>query len=392
MKMKESALVSIIVPVYNIENYIEKCLESIKEQTFSNLEVLVIDDGSTDQSGVICDEFAEKDDRFIIIHKSNAGLVSARKKGLELAHGEYCLHIDGDDWIEPRMVECLLRRAERDQSDLVQSGFITSRGQKTCYDDFFLDEISESARTDILQQWLEQKPFLGSQMVTKIYKTSFIKKCYMFVPDEHSYGEDYLAYLFVLKNAVKISSVPDIFYHYTLREDSLSHKYRSIEKLFKVDLFLMELYGKLVEFFPLCDKELIEESLLRINIFGVQQFIEATGNHLQYYLYPDIDHIRGKKIVIYGAGKMGRDFYLQISSYEDINIVSWVDKNYEHCSYDFCRVNPIDSINEDSFDFVIIAIKDKKEAYTAAKELHLRLGVDEEVILWDYMRKDICTF
>lgn len=392
MKMKESALVSIIVPVYNIENYIVKCLESIKEQTYSNLEVLVIDDGSTDNSGVICDEFAKRDNRFVVTHKPNAGLVSARKKGLALAQGEYCLHIDGDDWIEPDMVKCLVERAETDQSDIVQSGFITSLGKKVVFKDFFMYDINETLRTELLQLWLTQKPALDSQLFTKIYKTSFIKKWYAHVPDEHSYGEDCLAYLFILKHAERISSVSNIFYHYTIREDSLSHNNNSLNKLLKIDLFLFELYEKLLENFPLCDKETVEEMGLRTKVCSIQQYVEGIGNHIQYYLFPDLATLRGKKVVIYGAGKVGRDFYIQISSYQDINIVAWVDKKYEYCSYEYCQVKPVSNIKDVEFDALIVAIRDKNKACMIANELTSTMSIDEEKIIWDYLRKDICTF
>ncbi len=93
--------VSVIVPVYNVIDYLEPCLNSLKDQTLENIEIIVVDDGSTDGSGDICDKFAENDPRFRIIHKKNEGLSAARNDGLDIARGQYTMFVDGDDWVEP---------------------------------------------------------------------------------------------------------------------------------------------------------------------------------------------------------------------------------------------------------------------------------------------------
>ena len=94
-------MVSVIVPVYNISGYLERCLQSILSQTYVDLEIILVDDGSEDSSGQICDQYAEIDNRIRVIHKKNGGLVSARKAGVSAASGDYVVWVDGDDWIEP---------------------------------------------------------------------------------------------------------------------------------------------------------------------------------------------------------------------------------------------------------------------------------------------------
>lgn len=110
-------LVTVIVAVYNIEKYIERCVDSLLKQTYQNLEIILVDDGSTDGSGNICDAYKEKDSRILVIHKKNGGLSDARNAGMEVATGEYIGYVDGDDWLEPRMYEkmvdaCLLNEAQ----------------------------------------------------------------------------------------------------------------------------------------------------------------------------------------------------------------------------------------------------------------------------------------
>ena len=106
--LNKNPKVSIIIPAYNIAPYLERCLESVRCQTYKELQIIIIDDGSRDQSGQIADTFAEKDKRFRVIHKENGGVSAARKTGLEQADGEYIGFVDGDDYIEPKMYEKLV--------------------------------------------------------------------------------------------------------------------------------------------------------------------------------------------------------------------------------------------------------------------------------------------
>lgn len=116
------ALVSVIVPVYNIEKYISKCVESIIDQTYTCLEIILIDDGSTDHSSFICNSFREKDNRIKVIHKPNGGLSDARNAGLDAATGEYVTFIDGDDWYKADAIERLITAAKEHNADIVAMG------------------------------------------------------------------------------------------------------------------------------------------------------------------------------------------------------------------------------------------------------------------------------
>ena len=120
--MQQDILVSVIVPVYKVEAYLGRCVDSILAQTHRDLEVILVDDGSPDRCGAICDEYAEKDPRVCVIHKENGGLSSARNAGIDIAKGEYLEFVDSDDWIEPDAVESLLSAALQHQVDLVIGG------------------------------------------------------------------------------------------------------------------------------------------------------------------------------------------------------------------------------------------------------------------------------
>lgn len=123
-------LITVIVPVYNVENYLERCIDSIINQTYKKLEILLINDGSKDKSGEICDDYAKKDDRIKVIHKENGGVSSARNIGLEKARGEYISFIDADDWIEKNMYEEMLKRIEESNVKMVRCSYYKEYDEK----------------------------------------------------------------------------------------------------------------------------------------------------------------------------------------------------------------------------------------------------------------------
>ena len=121
---KKQIKISIIVPVYNVADYIRECLDSLVNQTYQNIEIILVDDGSTDLSGQICDEYAKKDRRIIVFHKTNGGLVSARKAGIRIATGEYVTYVDSDDWININAYEELVKIVIEYHPDIIAYDFI----------------------------------------------------------------------------------------------------------------------------------------------------------------------------------------------------------------------------------------------------------------------------
>ena len=124
----EQVLISVIIPVYNVESYVARCVKSVVGQSYKKLEIILIDDGSTDKSGIICDDLAKSDNRIVVIHKENGGLSSARNKGLDVCHGDFISFIDSDDYIEENMFEDLLLANEKNKT------LIACGGRFDCYE------------------------------------------------------------------------------------------------------------------------------------------------------------------------------------------------------------------------------------------------------------------
>ena len=119
----ENPLISVIIPIYQIDRYVGSCIESVMNQTYKNLEIILVDDGSEDRGAELCDLYAKKDSRIKVIHKKNGGLVSARKAGVKIATGEYVGYVDGDDWVDEKFYEIMVKSAIQYNSDLVVAGF-----------------------------------------------------------------------------------------------------------------------------------------------------------------------------------------------------------------------------------------------------------------------------
>ena len=221
---EQKPLVSVIIPVYNICRYLPQCLDSVIAQTYQNLEIVIIDDGSTDRSGDICDQYAERDDRIRVIHSENRGLASARNLGLENIRGDYISFIDSDDWIEPHTIETLLGTAIKTEAVIVAAKRCFEYVGMTLHD----KEIDECLRIysgeDLLLALAEAK--FGNIVWNKFYRAKCFSKIRF--PDGYNY-EDVSTTFRVIKEAVdnggSLTSLPDVLFHYRIRKSSILNTY-----------------------------------------------------------------------------------------------------------------------------------------------------------------------
>lgn len=215
-------LVSIIVPIYNVAPYLKKCLDSIAAQTYSNIEILLIDDGSPDQCGAICDIYAARDSRFVVIHQNNNGVSSARNIGIDHAKGEYIMFVDGDDYISPHMCEILLQSVLKQNADLAICGLyrINSRGEKN-EDVPYPQELT--GKELVMQYFLKGRTIHLSVVWNKLYKASLFNCPFKIRFPLHMIEEDeYVSYK-ILYRANKVIILNKPLYFYIYRENSIMH-------------------------------------------------------------------------------------------------------------------------------------------------------------------------
>jgi len=226
-------LISIIVPVYNVDKYLKQCIESIINQTHKGLEIILVNDGSTDISGEICDEYASKDNRIIVIHKVNEGSTSAIKEGIKIASGEYIGFIDSDDYIELDMYERLLECIINNKADLVQCNMCRDDGVNK-YEILDIQsekvikeyDIKEYLIPQLLNFWNYKKLAFSPSRCNKLYRKDLVMNSVKDCNSNITYGEDLNLILSILLNANKVSLLNRCLYNYRLNNQSITSTYK----------------------------------------------------------------------------------------------------------------------------------------------------------------------
>lgn len=221
--MNKEPKISVIVPVYKAEAYLHRCVDSIIAQTFTDWELLLVDDGSPDRSGDICDEYASKDARIRVFHKENGGVSSARQKGLDEAVGEYTIHADPDDWVEPMMLEELYKKAKADDADMVICDYYMNDGKNQTY---ITQKPSNLDSNTVLKELFQQ--LHGSCWNKLVRRVCYSGKADF--PDGINCCEDLIWCVKVLKQNPRISYIHKAYYHYILSSSDSQSKMVSEER------------------------------------------------------------------------------------------------------------------------------------------------------------------
>lgn len=275
--------VTIIVPVYNAINTIKKCLNSIIAQTLKDWELILVNDGSLDGSGHICDEYAIQDSRFKVIHQENAGVSAARQIGLEVAKGEYIIHADPDDWVEPQMLEKLYVKAKTDDADMVICDFIIEFDDKSSYS----KQCPSSLDSKIVLNDMFGK--IHGSCCNKLVKRACIEHCKAKFPEGVNYCEDVCFNVQLLRNDIKVSYINEAYYHYIQYQTSITNKY-TIESFNTQKKYVTFLTAHLTEdSFPVIQaKELVKKLAFKSSV---------VSNDVFYKLYPEIKITHDNSIV-----------------------------------------------------------------------------------------------
>lgn len=258
-------LISVIVPVYNVEKYLPRCIDSILNQTYKNLEIILVDDGSPDNCPAICDEYAQKDSRIKVIHKANGGVSSARNVGLDVATGEYIGFVDSDDWIEPDMYEFLFMRATDYNVDISRCASVWEYGKGRC-EEILTDNENENMflldGEDLILD-LVNGAWDEGVVWNKLYKKEIVKNVRF--REDIAFCEDCLFNYYVFKSNCDIKEVCSntMKYHY-LQKDAPDISKRDFDRIV-VD---MEMLNDEIDNYTIkqyCTKRLVEFSVSLFN-------------------------------------------------------------------------------------------------------------------------------
>ena len=280
--------ISIIIPVYNVEKYLKRCIESVLNQTYHDFELILINDGSKDNSGYICDEYARCDERIKVVHQENKGVSVARNKGIELATGEYIMFIDSDDFIELNTLQILVQILDKEKYDLVVYGYI----MEFIYNNYKKINISPNNKVyDDVKLYLKEFSYYRSNGIfgyvfNKLYNTKIIKENKILFSENISFAEDVYFNFDILPFCNNIKVINNNLYHY------MHQSYNTLSKIQHNEPYTSnEIYYKTVKF------------LKKMNSYDVNAnfvnstYIEALINYISLELFKDKNRINKLRLL-----------------------------------------------------------------------------------------------
>ena len=298
--MNSNPKISVIVPVYKVEKYLDKCVESIVNQTYKNLEIILVDDGSPDNCPAMCDEWAEKDERIRVIHKENGGVSSARNAALEVATGDYIGFVDSDDWIEPDMYEYLFQNAIENGAAIARCGFYSVNeltGERTASGQYGAMKIL--SKNEILQRTVVGGD--GGFLWNKLFHADLFEDI-KFDVSKH-YSEDLLVNFELAKKAQFEVFLSEEKYNYLAREredSELEMNDHSFDPLHVMEYMLNDMKNN-SEVYPYCIKGYTNSAFMLLS----RTITDKKYKDRYDYLRDGI--LRFKKDIIFGGYHSGKD-------------------------------------------------------------------------------------
>ncbi len=248
-------LVSVIVPVYNAATGLARCIESVRRQTYENLEVLLVNDGSADSSGEICRMYARVDRRIRVIDKCNEGVSAARNDAIRASSGQYLQFVDSDDYLAPDAVYRLVERAERDDCDLVIAPYWRVREGEEAVMYSFLRSGDVMSKTEFARELMDEPAsFYYGVLWNKIYRASIIREHGIRCNTALSWSEDFLFNLEYIRYAERFAALDEPVYYYVNNENSITHTQMDLVNVVKTKAKLFVYYKKLYESLGLYEK------------------------------------------------------------------------------------------------------------------------------------------
>ena len=363
--MKPKApLVSIIVPIYNVAIYLHQCVSSALEQSYKNIEIILVNDGSTDDGVILCESFAKKDNRVRVINQKNKGLVSARQLGLAAANGDYIFNLDGDDWIDPECINTLVNYAVSDDVDVVISGhyrefvglevLIPPRVPAKLYDrDGIVNEIFPKMIFDSNVNTHGVSTFSWG----KLFKKELILQHQLDVPEDITLGEDSVVTYPCIGNAKKLMVIHEPLYFYRQRSKSMlkstsssSNEVAKVNRMF--DFLQDKMKNTLYDFNA-------QMALYKLTLLAIRTGALFDGKEPPDWLFPLHLDFKVQKIALYSSGAFGQQMWQRFKE-QELNFCGWFDEDHFESKLWGVDVSPISELPNIAPDVVIVASFDKQ--------------------------------
>lgn len=349
-------LISVIITVYNVELYLKQCIESVINQTYKNIEMILVDDGSTDNSSQICDSYAKNDVRIHVIHKTNGGLVNARKTGVLKAKGTYVTYVDGDDWIDEDTYEKLILECKGKEPDVIAYGMTEEYSDRSSvvlnsiscgyYEN---DKIKEEIYPNILCNGVFFQPGILPNVCAKLMKLEILLESQLNVTEGIEIGEDAVCTFKTCLNSQSIMILKLAPYHYRKRVGSMMGKEPSFDQC---RLLFNDLQTAILE------KEYGERLLPQLYryivfILLLKKYDLFLDKGLSNFIFKDLG---SSKIALYGAGGFGQEVYYKTKKVFPDRICVWIDKRHSVYSSQGMPVESVEQLLKQEDDIVLIAV------------------------------------
>ena len=373
-------MISVIVTIYNLEPYLKKCVESIQNQSVDDIEIILIDDGSKDNSYVMCDKLARFDRRIKVYHQENSGIASARSLGLSKATGNYVLFVDGDDWLEKDCCSICEGYIDRYNPDIILLQYRKVYDNsiqilKNYFSSGFYDK--NKIKEEIYPRMIYTGRFYEKGMDTyisgRVVRREVLLEVAQTINKNISFSEGALWLFSVMLRVNSVLIADEVVYNYRMRRDSMTIK--------KGTPKIMELYGNLVK--NICGNGYDVKWLLRqldymILYLLVWSDLKAFSKQ-QNSCYPFTCVPRGSRVVLYGAWRFGQKFYEYVQENKIYEIVLWVDKQAEEYQKFGWNVQTPEKILEVDYDYIILGSAVYSVTESMEKTLN-SLGIRKNII------------
>lgn len=378
-------LISVIVPIYNTEEYLPVCLESIINQTYQEIEIILVDDGSTDKSLDICMDYAKSDTRIRVEKRSHQGLIMTRKCGVEKSKGDYCIFVDSDDWIDKKLLESVISVVESENIDVVNylmrsiGNNIFLEWNNTVPQGIYENENLADIRRRMMFDFEYGCPGIIQSLCTKLIKRKLLVNAMKDLDSRITMGEDAAVTYSILLMAKKVAIIDNSLYFYRVRSDSMCRT-KDIHVFSKIHYFKEYMQSVFIKYDP--SYKLYKQLNAYLMYFiekGLDDLFSLKVQDLYRIPYCLYSEIKGK-IILYGAGQVGKKYYRQLKSMTDVEITAWVDQSLKDQSvYSYIIESP-EIIKKIPFDRILIAVKDEN----VAEDIKKKLGkyVEQKKILW----------
>lgn len=385
--------VSVIIPIYNTERHLRRCLDSVLAQTLKEIEIICVDDGSTDSSPDILQEYTEKDKRIRLIHKENGGVVSARNAGIKIAAGNYIGFMDSDDWIEPEMYERLYLYGIENHTELVSSGYFMEGNYTTVhYDDVppgLYDEKSlDFLRENTIYNTETKEAGIRGSLCCKLFLAEPLKRVHAQIPDGLSMSEDKMCVLSYLLESRRVYIAKEAFYHYMIHPNSAVHtpNSRYLEAVNGVYQYAIQLYAHPA--FTKAMRMQMELYIIEMLYKGINSRMGFENRNLFWidpYWLRDIPG--GARVALYGGGELGDVYRRQLESRGDLSFAGCMDFGWKKLREDDRTILSPEELTPEEFDMLVITIKNSSKAHEVKEQL-IEAGIPEHKIRW-FEQKEI---